>query len=136
MYYLLPLFQSLLIDLVSFRRLLDPDDSVEPMGCFTEPKMRRRRRFTSVYHRVNGRVHKNYPDILAIYEACLQHAFSKSLEIFGIKNYRQCVTTKSGREEQHFIRHLRPSRSCENCNGKGIGATRRGVFVYKIKSLA
>lgn len=122
--------QALLINLVSFRLLLDPVDSVEPMGCFTETK--KKRFFPVVYHTVKGRVDKKYPDILAIYEECKKKAaeYSKPLEIFGIWNYIKCVTTNTGKGDEYF-NNARKSRNCKTCHGKGIGSKKTAVFVYK-----
>ena len=111
---------------------LDPEDSVEPMGCFTENT--KKRLIPDVYHTVEGRVSKSYPDILAIYEECRQKAaeYSKPLEIFGIMNYNKCVTTETGKGEEYF-KNARSSSKCKKCFGKGIGARKTAVFVYEIK---
>ena len=114
-----------------FCLLLDPEDSVEPMGCFTETK--KKRLLPVVYHTATGRVgKKKYPDILTVYEECKQKAsnYSNPLEIFGIWNFKQCVTTEAGKEEEYF-KNARNSGKCKTCQGKGIGST-KAAFVYKI----
>ena len=122
--------QAFLIDVVFFRLLLEPEDSVEPMGCFTETK--KKRLLPVVYHTVKGRVDKKYPDILAIYEECKKKAseYSKPLEIFGIWNYKKCVSTETGKGDEYF-NNARNSRNCKTCHGKGIGSKKTAVFVYK-----
>ena len=116
--------------------LLDSEDSTEPMGCFFEklPKKKNVRLLPVVYHTVDIDINRKYPDILAIYEECRQRAeeHSEPLEIFGILNYKQCVTTKSGNEEDYFNKASKlRGRACKVCSGKGIGAKRTAVFVYK-----
>lgn len=112
---------------------LDPDDSTEPMGCFieqTSKKKKNERLLPVVYHKVRGDIAKKSPDILAIYEECRKNA-EDHVEIFGILNFKQCVTTQSGKEEDYF-NSARKSRRCKSCYGKGIGTKRKAVFVYKI----
>jgi len=107
----------------------DLEDSVQPIGCFTETK--KKRLLPDVYHTVKGRVDKKYPDILAVYEECKQKAAenSKPIEIFGVWNFKQCVTTKTGKGHEYF-KNARNSGKCKACQDKGIG-TSKAVFVYK-----
>ena len=98
------------------------------MGCKKRP-------FPVVYHTVQARINKKFPDILAIYEECRQKAaeFSTPIEIFGIMNYNKCVTTETGKAEDYFQNVETESRhGCKVCFGKGIGARESAVFVYKI----
>jgi len=120
---------ALLINRVSSRYLLDPEDSVVPMGCFTQTK--NKRLLPYVYHTVAGRIYKKYPDILAVYEECKQKAveYSKPIEIFGIWNFKHCVMTETGKVDEYF-KNARNSGKCKTCQNKGIG-TSRAVFVYK-----
>lgn len=108
----------------------DLQDSVQPTGCFTETK--RTRHLPYVYHTVKGKIDKKYPDILAVYDECKQKAanYSKPIEIFGIWNFKQCVTTETGRDDAAYLESARNSGKCKTCQGKGIG-TRQAVFVYK-----
>ena len=109
-----------------------PADTVEPLGCFQEkPKRRSRRAMPVVYHRVEGINTKN-PDISAIYEECRRKAdeYSKfPIEVFGIKNYKRCVTTASGKEDQYS--KYGESSKCAVCGGKGIGTRGTSIFAYK-----
>ena len=109
-----------------------PEDSVEPAGCFTENA--KRQLLPVVYHTVTARINKKFPDILAIYEECRQKAAEHStpLEIFGIKNYNQCVTTETGHGKEYFEKARTLRRNCKECFGKGIGAKKTAVFVYKM----
>nr|XP_058948898.1 uncharacterized protein LOC131776689 [Pocillopora verrucosa]XP_058948899.1 uncharacterized protein LOC131776689 [Pocillopora verrucosa] len=109
---------------------LDPDDSTEPMGCFIEQTSKKDRLLPVVYHTVGGKIVKKLPDILAIYKECRQNA-EDHVEIFGILNFKHCVTTQSGKEEGYF-NSARKSRKCNSCYGKGIGTGKKAVFVYKI----
>ena len=134
--------QSLLINLVSFCLLLEPEkpvepenpekveSPVEPIGCFTEKA--RKRLLPVLYHKVTGNA-KKCPGILAIYEECKQKAAenSKPLEIFGIWNNVKCVTTKTGKFDEYF-KKAPDSRNCKTCQGKGIGSKKTAVFVYKV----
>lgn len=109
------------------------DDSVEPLGCFNEKGRTKYRAMPVTFHRVQD-VDTNFPDILAIYEECRQKAaeYSKfEIEVFGIKNYRKCVTTATGKEEQ-YSKHGKSSK-CAVCGGKGIGTRRTSMFVYQKK---
>lgn len=109
------------------------DDSVEPLGCFNEKGRRKYRAMPVTFHSVQD-VDTNFPDILAIYEECRQKAaeYSKfEIEVFGIKNYRKCVTTATGKEEQ-YSKHGKSSK-CAVCGGKGIGTRRTSMFVYQKK---
>ncbi|KAL9955428.1 hypothetical protein ACROYT_G036755 [Oculina patagonica] len=110
-----------------------PEDSVEPVGCFTEST--KSRLLPVIYHTVTVNVIKKYPDILATYEECRQKAAENSepLEIFGILNYNQCVTTETGQAEEYFKNARSSRRNCKECSGKGIGAKKTAVFVYKMK---
>ena len=103
---------------------------MEPIGCFTETK--KKRRLPYVYHTVKSRVDKTYPDILAIYEECKQKAveYSKPIEMFGIWNFKQCVITEAIKGVEYF-KNARNSIKCKTCQGKGIG-TGKAAFVYKI----
>ena len=120
---------ALLINRFSFRLFLVLEDSVKSIGCFTETK--KKRRLPDVYHTVKGRIDKKYPDILAVYEECKQKAaeYSKAIEIFGIWNFKQCVTTETSKRVEYF-KNARNSNKCKTCQGKGIG-TGKAVFVYK-----
>lgn len=99
------------------------------MGC-------KKRLLPVVYYTVQASINKKFPDILAIYDQCRQKAteFSKPLEIFGIKNYNKCVTTKTGKAEDYFQNAEAESQhhGCKVCFGKGIGARKSAVFVYKM----
>ena len=109
---------------------LVPDDSAKSLGCFRE-RRRHKRIMPVVFHRVRG-VNKKYPDILAIYEECRRKAdeYSKfPIEVFGIKNYKKCVTTASGKEDQYS--KYGESSECAVCSGKGIGTGGKSIFVYK-----
>ena len=99
------------------------------MGCFTETK--NKRLLPDVYHTVEGRINKKYPDILAVYEECKQKAaeYSKPIEIFGIWNFKQCITTETGKGDEYF-KNARNSGRCKTCKDKGIG-TGKAAFVYK-----
>lgn len=98
------------------------------MGCFTETK--KNRHLPLVYHTVQRRVFRKYPDILAVYEECKQKAAEQSLEIFGIWNMKKCVTTKTGKFDEYFNEGPKSSRNCITCQDKGIGS-KKTVFVYK-----
>ena len=84
-----------------------------------------------VYHTVKAGIDKKYPDILAIYEECKQKAveYSKPIEIFGIWNFKHCITTETGKDDE-YLKNARNSGKCKTCQGKGIG-TGKAVFVYK-----
>ena len=87
-----------------------------------------------VYHSVSAKTSGDLksPDILAIYEECRQKAeeYKKfQIEVFGINNYRRCVTTASGKEDQ-YSRYGKISK-CAVCGGKGIGTKKWSTFVYK-----
>jgi len=68
---------------------------------------------------------------LAVYEECKQKAAenSKPIEIFGVWNFKQCVTTETGKGHEYF-KNARNSGKCKACQDKGIG-TSKAVFVYK-----
>ena len=103
------------------------------MGCFieqTSKKKKKDRLLPVVYHTIGGKIVKKLPDILAIYKECRQNA-EDHVEIFGILNFKHCVTTQSGKEEGYF-NSARKSRKCNSCYSKGIGTGKKAVFVYKI----
>lgn len=91
-------------------------------GCFKEAKNPKRKAMGVVYKRVEN----DTKYVARVVEACMREAEKEGLEIFGINNSKECVTTK----DSSYDRYGR-SENCKVYGQYGVGS-QRANFVYKL----